>query len=160
MVSDIYCGVSSGAGCSGTLRYSKMEVLSVTISWCPLILSFFKKFSWFFWQIFNILWDLRMTLVIFEWCLCFTLGGDLQCFFRMLTIYFHVLPYALLLRLAYFLGVLYHFRWTTNYSLVMRCLTGFLNIQLQWHKYKLVSFLTRHHTLPSIFIKDIYHYIF
>ena len=101
-----------------------------------------------------------MTLVIFEWCLCFTLGGDLQCFFRMLTIYFHVLPYALLLRLAYFLGVLYHFRWTTNYSLVMRCLTGFLNIQLQWHKYKLVSFLTRHHTLPSIFIKDIYHYIF
>lgn len=101
-----------------------------------------------------------MTLVIFEWCHCFTLGGDLQCLFRMLTIYFHVLPYALLLRLAYFLGVLYHFRWTTNYSLVMRCLTGFLNIHLQWHKYKLVSFLTRHHTLPSIFIKDIYRYIF
>ena len=96
MASAWYWCVSLQVGCFGILiyTYSKMHLAFFSISWYDLILRQFFKVHSIFWQTFNIFqvegWFWLFWLIL----VCSTIGGGLECYFRMC---YHIFPWVTIL---------------------------------------------------------------
>ena len=129
-----YWDVPYQVGFFGTLIYSKMHFPFLSISWYCLLLLHFFLIILIFWHAFNI-FSWKDDFGYFDWYLDVSLWGNaLNAFLKCVIIYFHWLPYSLLLMLSYVYGsfvqfpMLYHYQTITRY---------------QWNNYTFISFSTR-----------------
>ena len=136
--------VSLQAGCFGTLGFSKIQVLFLSFWWYYLILRHFFKFIWFFDRLLIFVrckddFDYLGLMLVF-----LTMGGGLECFFRM--------RYQIFLRVTTCVTTHVAILLSEFCTLATACLT----IHFQWNKYIFVSFSTIYYALPSNFWKKNY----